>query len=474
MIHSPNLYTDYRPSGVEWLGDVPTHWELVRLRNRAANVVDLTRESGADDIYLALEHVESWTGRFASAGNSTKFDGQVKRFKAGDVLFGKLRPYLAKVTCPNKGGVCVGEFLVLRPSAATLSARYLEKLLRSKRVIDAIDASTFGAKMPRADWRFIGGMSLPIPPFNEQQSIVRYLDYVDRRIRRYVDAKRKLIALLEEERQVLINQAVTRGLDHNVRLKPSGIEWLGQVPEHWEVRRLKTLGRIRYGLGQPPRESVDGLPLIRATNVQRGRIVERGLIRVDPGDVPATRDALLRRHEIIVVRSGAYTADSAIIPTAYDGAVAGYDLVVTATGCLAQFMAWSLLSTYLRDDQLITASSRAAQPHLNAEELGASILLIPPMNEQTAIAEYLDKATANIDAAISRARRQVELVQEYRTRLIADVVTGKLDVRDAAAQLPEEAEDNEPTGEGDPHQNGLAKGIYDAENGPAIAEEVRI
>ena len=100
----------------------------------------------------------------------------------------------------------------------------------------------------------------PLPP--EQAAIVRYLDYVDRRIRCFVTAKRRLIALLEEEKQAVINQAVTRGLDPNVRLKPSGVEWLGDVPEHWEVRRAKTLGRIRYGLGQPPRESAEGLPLM--------------------------------------------------------------------------------------------------------------------------------------------------------------------------------------------------------------------
>ena len=217
------------------------------------------------------------------------------------------------------------------------------------------------------------------------------------------------------------------------------------MPEHWEVRRAKILGRIRYGLGQPPREAADGLPLIRATNVERGRIVEKDLIRVDPSDVPVGRDALLRVQEIIVVRSGAYTADSAIIPTAYAGAVTGYDMVMTITGALPKYMAFALLASYLRDDQLIVASTRSAQPHLNAEELGAALVLVPALPEQLAIAEYLDKATAHCDAASARTRRQIELVEEYRTRLIADVVTGKLDVREAAARLPDEPDDADRT-----------------------------
>ena len=167
----------------------------------------------------------------------------------------------------------------------------------------------------------IQSVQLPLPPLPEQRAIVRYLDYVDRRIRRYVAAKRKLIALLEEEKQAVVNQAVTRGLNPNARLKPSGVEWLGDMPEHWEVRRLKSMARIRYGLGQPPPESPDGLPLIRATNIARGIISEKDLIFVDPDGVPFGRDAILRSKEIIVVRSGAYTADSAIITEEYAGAI---------------------------------------------------------------------------------------------------------------------------------------------------------
>ena len=282
----------------------------------------------------------------------------------------------------------------------------------------------------------VGNHPSILPPLPEQAAIVRYLDHAYERIRRYVSGKQKLIRLLEEEKQAVIHRAVTRGLDPNVRLKPSGVQWLGDIPAHWEVRRFKAMCRIRYGLGQPPRESANGLPLIRATNVDHGRIIEKNLVYVDPSAVPTGRDAILKEREIIVVRSGAYTADSAIIPKAYAGAVTGYDMVVTVTGARPEFVAMALLCTYLRDDQLIVASTRSAQPHLNAEELGSSVLLLPPLPEQTAIVRYLDKATADIDTAIDHARRQIELLQEYRTRLIADVVTGQVDVRAVGGQVP--------------------------------------
>ena len=248
---SSGLYSAYKSSGIPWLGDVPEHWEVPRLKGYVTNAIDLTKAPLNGELYLALEHVESWTGRFSDAGDGVSFSGQVKRFQAEDVLFSKLRPYLAKVTCPNRSGVCVGEFLVLRPHDARLSPRYLEQLLRSRPATDAINSSTFGAKMPRADWQFIGDQGFPLPPLPEQAAIVRYLDHADRRIRRYVSAKRKLIALLAEEKQAIINRAVTRGLDPNVRLKPSGVEWLGDVPEHWEVRRGKRLFSPRRELARP-------------------------------------------------------------------------------------------------------------------------------------------------------------------------------------------------------------------------------
>ena len=419
----------YKESGVPWLGQVPEHWRIQRLKQHVVDVNEQTREQLPHDIYIALENIEGWTGKITEAENEVSFDSQVKKFRVGDVLFGKLRPYLAKVTAPKRKGLCVGEFLVLRSQQDRLSPDYLEQLLRSKGVIDTVDASTFGAKMPRADWNFIGSMLFPIPPLDEQAAIVRYLDDADQRIREYVSTKERLIALLEEERQAVIHQAVTKGLDPNVKLKASGVEWLGEVPENWEVGRLKAVSEIRYGLGQPPRESETGLPLIRATNVSRGHIVEKDLLRVDPTDVPAGRDAFLREKEIIVVRSGAYTADSAIVPREYTGAVTGYDMVVTVTGAVPEFIAEALLSKYLRDDQLIVASNRAAQPHLNAEELGGSVVLLPPLPEQASIAQHLHDANTDIDNAMNSARRQIELMEEYRTRLIADVVTGKIDVR---------------------------------------------
>ena len=209
--------------------------------------------------------------------------------------------------------------------------------------------------------------------------------------------------------------------------KPSGIPWLDNLPEHWELARIKSIGCIRYGLGQPPRESASGLPLIRATNISSGRILEKDLLRVDPIDVPVGRDAFLREKEIIVVRSGAYTADSAIVPEKYAGAVAGYDMVLTVKKAMPEFIALTLLTSYLKADQLIVESTRAAQPHLNAEELGKSAVLLPPLNEQAIIVRYLDQADERIQAYISAKEKLIALLEEQRQAVIHQAVTRGLD-----------------------------------------------
>ena len=341
----------------------------------------------------------------------------------------------ALVTEPADDLISGYHLAILRPREGSYGP-YLFWALQSKPTAYQFHAEAKGVTRYGLSQNGIQSVNLPIPPLDEQASIARFLDHADEQIQHYIAGKKRLIALLEEERQAVIHQAVTRGLDPNVRLKPSGVEWLGEVPEGWDLARIKSVAQVRYGLGQPPPEKDGGLPLIRATNVSRGHILEHDMVYVDPQEIPQNREAFLSEGEIIVVRSGAYTADSAIIPPQYEGAVTGYDMVLKPTGVLPKFLAMALLTRYLRDDQLIINSTRAAQPHLNAEELGSALVVLPPTEEQTNIATYLDDRTASLDAAVAQALRQIDLMNEYRTRLIADVVTGQLDVREAAAQLP--------------------------------------
>ena len=428
-------YSCYKPTSSPWLGEVPEHWAVERLKQHVNDVNEQTRERLPQDLYIALENVEGWTGKVTGAEDEVSFDSQVKRFRVGDVLFGKLRPYLAKVAAPKKKGLCVGEFLVLRSQQDSLSPEYLEQLLRSKGVIDTVDASTFGAKMPRADWNLIGSILFPIPPIDEQEAIIRYLDDADQRIQGYVSAKERLIALLEEERQAVIHQAVTRGLDPNVKLKPSGVEWLGDVPKHWETSRVGHFSEVGNG-STPSRGNAgywdDGVhPWLNSSSVNQGIITKADQF---------VTDLALRECHLPRVRPG-----SVLVGITGQGRTRGMSAVLDIDATINQHMAFitpktTRVSTYFlqmcltaaySELRAISSASGSTKAALTCEDIKHFTIVLPPRDEQERLLKQIRCELARVDTAISRAKRQIKLLEEYRTRLIADVVTGKLDVREA-------------------------------------------
>ena len=314
--------------------------------------------------------------------------------------------------------------------------------------------------MPRADWQFIGSMEQPLPPLHEQAAIVRYLDHADRRIRRYVDAKRKLIALLEEEKQAIINHAVTRGLDPNVRLKPSGVEWLGDVPEHWVIPRLRNLGDALIGLTYDPQNVVhgdDGMLVLRASNILDGQLVY--------GDNVFVRSAV---PDKLVTLEG----DILICSRSGSRALIGKNARINAESSGTTFGAFMTVFRGVNNDYLHQVFNSRFFEYQSAAFLTSTInqltlgilynmkVPFPPLEERQSILRYVEDTTAPINSAIVRAHRQIELLQEYRTRLIADVVTGKLDVREAAARLPDEADDQDPLYESGPLADGMDEDLH--------------
>ena len=424
-------YPAYEPTDVEWLEELPAHWEARRLKYSAPFGNGKLDNKPEGVTYVGLENMEPWTGELLLDYQPDSVDSTVVTFAPGDVLFGKLRPYLAKVARPDFEGTATSEVLVMRP-LEECSQSYLAYCLLNAPYIRWIDTLTYGAKMPRVSPDEVACSFIPLPPLPEQQAIADFLDRETARIDALVAKKERLIELLQEKRTALITRAVTKGLDPDTPMKDSGVEWLGQIPAHWDVKRLKAIAEIRYGLGQPPKEVPDGLPLIRATNVYRGHITDSDMLNVDPEDVPLGRRAFLSAREIVVVRSGAYTADSAIIPKKYDGAIAGYDMVVTVKNAEPEFIAIALLCPYVRDAQLVVASTRSAQPHLNAEELGDALILLPTLLEQQAVASFVDRETAKLDSLNTKIEEAIERLKELRTALISAAVTGRIDVREEA------------------------------------------
>ena len=328
--------------------------------------------------------------------------------------------------------------------------------------------------VPSVNERQLEVLPVLVPPLREQAAIVRYLDYVDRRIRRYVSAKRKLIALLEEEKQAVISQVVTRGLDPNVRLKPSGVDWLGDVPEHWEVWRLGYLAK-KFGSGITPRGGAtvyeeSGVPFLRSQNVHFGGLRMEDVARISPRLHGELSSSHVKPGDVLLNITGASIGRACSVPDDFVEANVNQHVCIIRPNrsylipnLLAAYLSTPMLQREIRFEQ-----SGASREGLTLRSIRNFKVLVPPLHEQTTIVDHLDAATADIDTATASARRQIELAQEYRTRLIADVVTGKLDVREAAAQLPDEGDDRDSTEEDGLLADGMEGDLSSAD---ASAEE---
>ena len=272
----------------------------------------------------------------------------------------------------------------------------------------------------------------------------RYLGYFDRRIQRYVQAKQRLIKLLEEQKQAVIQRAVTRGLDSDVSLKPSGVEWLGELPEHWAVQRLKHLctQSALYGANIAANHYTQtGVRFLRTTDITDEGFLKQGGVFL-PKDL--VHDYLLSDGDVLISRSGT-VGRSFLYKSELHGSCsyAGYLVRFIPASCMLPQYLFLFTKTQSFAGFLRVMAISSTIENVNGEKYANASIPLPPLPEQTAIAEYLDKITADIDAKITHARQQADLMREYRTRLITDVVTGKLDVREAAAELPDEPDELE-------------------------------
>lgn len=440
-------YPAYKPSGVEWLGEVPEHWEVKRLK-MAVQLTDKKVEADDENPvpYIGMENIESWTGRLLPISPDVIPTGTANAFKAGHTLFGKLRPYLAKVCNPDFDGLCSTELLVL--NGVEFERKALLYALLSDGFIKLVDSSTYGSKMPRANWDFIGNCAMPIAPADEQHAIADFLDAQTLRLDTLVAKKRALIERLKEKRTALISRTVTRGLppdaaraaglDPHPKLKPSGIDWLGDVPEHWEVAQLRRfVSFITSGSrGWAEYYADSGSVFVRISNLTRDSI------RLDLSDIQYVDPPPGTEGERTRIQTGdllfsitAYLGSVAVAPPFLLNAYINQHIAlvhVHKMQLMPEFAAYATLSD-VGQSQLNGQAYGGTKVQLALDDVKSLWLPVPPLSEQHAIADYLDRETAKIDHMVAKVEAAIERLQEYRTALITAAVTGKIDVRGCAA-----------------------------------------
>jgi len=288
---------------------------------------------------------------------------------------------------------------------------------------------------------------VPIPTLEEQAAIVRFLDHADRRIRRYIRAKQKLIKLLQEQKQAIIHRAVRRGLDANVRVRPSGVYWLGDVPEHWEMSQLRrVVWLVTSGSrGWASFYSETGDIFLQSGNLGRDMSLNLSFIqRVKPPAGSEGERTRVLRDDVLVCITGALTGNVALVDVDLPAPAFVNQHVALVRPNRAvifpRYLALLLHSEFGRV-QFKSGEYGGTKQGLGLDDVKSALLLLPPLPEQVAICSELNARIRGLSAATSRLEREVALLREYRTRLIADVVTGKLDVREAAAGLPDETRD---------------------------------
>ena len=440
-------YPQYKDSGVDWLGQVPAHWEVKPFKreiDRNDGGVWGDDPDGKGDTIVLRSTEQTVDGRWQISEPATRKlsdDERSASFLAeGDLLLTKssgsslhigkttlVTPEIASMAC------CYSNFMQrIRTKSSLLPklAWYVMNNDLARRQFDLLSNSTTG--LANLNGTMVGQILVPVPPFPEQREIAGFLDRETGKIDALVAEQERLLELLKEKRQAVISHAVTRGLNPNAPLKPSGLDWLGDVPAHWEICMLKRVFRsVDYGIS----DSLDAegpIAILRMGNIENGQVVMDDLKytkEVDKGLLLQCGDLLYNRTNSLdlIGKVGMFRGSE-------DGPVSFASYLVrirTVNDSLPEFFAYLLNTEGVLGLARANAFVAIGQCNLNPTRYGQIEIALPPLSEQRAIVAHLDAATAQFDALTAEVERALALLQERRTALISAAVTGQIDVRAA-------------------------------------------
>ena len=448
-------YRAYKDSGVEWLGEVPEHWDVRRVGSvadlRVSNVDKHVKENEQPVRlcnYVDVYHNERISADIPfMAGTAETREIQRFRLAVGDVLVTKDSedwtdigvPALVEYAADDL--VCGYHLAMLRPNRTFLDGGYLFQALKDSRLAWQFQVAAKGVTRYGLSQNAIGSMRIPLPTLPEQTAIARFLDHADRRIRRYIRAKERLIELLEEQKQAIIHQAVTGQI--NVRTgqpypayKDSGVEWLGDIPAHWERCRLRNVvSEVTTGSRGWSRYAADTGPLfVRVANLSRGSLEMRfdDIVRLD---LPSTSEAARTRikEEDLLLSVTAYIGSVAVAPVGFEEAYVSQHVArcEPRSEACSRWLGYVLLSRLGRVHGQMSLYG-GTKDGLSLDDVRNYPILVPPRDEQDRLVRWIECEVSLLGELRVRAQRLIDLVSAYRTRLIADVVTGRLDVREGS------------------------------------------
>ena len=423
-------YPAYKDSGVEWIGEIPKHWRIKKIKHIATHVNEKSIPE-PNAIKISPENVEAKTGKVLDF--YSLYDSSGMKFQVGDVLFNKLGVYLSKIVYAEYGGYSLSEMIVIRPSSENVG-KYLFYVMLSNHFIKYCDSMSYGVRMPRTAVNDIMGTQIPIASYQEQTAIGNFLDRKTGQIDELVCIKERQVKLLREHRTALINQAVTKGLNPNVEMKPSGVEWIGEIPTHWKVKRLKYVAKILpSNVDKHIYPDEIQVRLCNYTDVYYNDYITVDTV-LKKGSCKESEFAkfVLRKGDVIITKDSE-TPDDIGVPTFVkadlENVVCGYHLaMIRPYACRGEYIFRFIQSDRTRR-YFEWESHGVTRYGLGKASIENLFLPIPPDSEQRQIADFLDRKTGQIDEVIAVEHRKIELLKEYRQSLISEAMTGKIDVR---------------------------------------------
>lgn len=419
-------YDSYKNSGVEWLGEIPSHWEMVRLGSKFIE----RKEKVSDKDFKPLSVTK--TGVVPQLDNAAKTDdGDNRKLVRKD-------DFVINSRSDRKGSSGLSKFegsvslinIVLKP--LDINLEYSNFMLKCNGFIEEFYRNSHGIVADLWTTRFwdMKSIMLPIPPKDEQEKIASYLDEKIAKIDASISGKEKFIELLKEQKQIIINDAVTKGLNKNAKFKNSGVEWLGQIPSHWEVVRLGSLGIFSKGNGISRNELVaDGIPAILYGDIYTKYNYQAIEIKNFISTETSLKAVKISENDILLTGSGE-TKDDIGKCVVFKGkeAFAGGDIIIFKQDKNnSTFLAYSLNSSYSIMQKTIMAKGEIIV-HIYSSMLKELLLPLPPKSEQEKIVEYIENKISKIDKLLNLEQECIKSLKEYKASLIDSVVTGKVRV----------------------------------------------
>ena len=410
-------YDRYKDSGIEWIGEIPKSWRIVRAKSiftqrKSKGNTDLTQLSATQDKGMVPQSLLASVVQVSEEADLSQF----KTVHKGDFVI-SLRSFQGGFELSQYEGVCSPAYQVFFGDQL-VSTSYFKYLFKCDGFISKMNSLTVVIReVKNIQYQDFGNSLIVLPSKLEQKNIADYLERQTLIIDSLVQKTKKSIELLQEQRKSVISEAVTKGLDPNVPMKDSGVEWIGEIPEGWDVARIKSIVR------SVDEESID-VPLhaIMLEDIQSwtGKLISES----DPNNIESNSRSFIR-GDILFSKLRPYLAKAITAP--FDGVCSGELLVLRSTVLVHKFLFYFLLS-FGFIDEINAATYGAKMPRANWNIVGLTFLSYPEKEEQIAIAEYLDAKTVEIDSLIEKKKQLVEKLQEYRKSLISECVTGKVKV----------------------------------------------